>query len=278
MGLLGRIPPQGKSSPYKNMNITQEQREALQNTPFTLEESEEETTEETEGEESPAESTEAVSGSTEEEPVADKARVPYSRFETVNEAKIVAETEARMLREELAKFKGSATVEADQNVDLPEEWVALYGDSDDAKKAYAYQVKLNERIQDEAANKAIERIQSKAKDEQELIDKNLEQIEGDLAKFQEKLGRDLTDSEESAILDIQDEFTPKDENGRYLAPLLSPEKAFEVYTLRRSTAKAAKIQTKRAVTSLTGAGSGGEVSTSSADYNALKWGSWRDKI
>ena len=243
---------------------------------FDEDASEEETTPEPEVVEK---SEEKVSESTDEDSVADKARIPYSRFETVNEAKIKAEARAELLEQQLEEArKGSKTVESSTDIDLPEEWVELYGDSDAAKRAYALQIGLNERLIETAETKVFERIQNQAKEEQEMVNKNLEIIEDSLAQFQEKLGRDLTEVEESAILDIQDEFTPKDENGSYVAPLLSPEKAFEVYELRTATAKAHKVQAKRGVVSLTGASSEGDVSASSANYNPSAWGSWRDKV
>lgn len=238
----------------------------------------EESEEETKAEEVVKESTEAVSASTDEDAVADKARIPYSRFQTVNEEKIRAEERARLLEEQLAEFKRPVTADTQQEIELPPEWVELYGDGDVARKAYQIQLNVNERIQEEAANKAYERMQSRAKEEQESVSKGLEIIEDGLKKFQETLGRSLTETEENAILDVQDEFTPKDENGNYIAPLFSPEKAYEVYTLRTQAAKAAKTQAKRGVVSLTGASSEGDVSSSNANYNPQSWGSWRDKV
>ena len=235
---------------------------------------EEETTPEAEVVE---ENEEAVSGSTEEEPVADKARIPYSRFETVNEAKIKAEARAELLEQQLEDFKKSKTVDT-EDIELPAEWVELYGDSDAAKRAYSLQLGINERLIETAQTKVLESIKSAEKEEKETIARNLEVIEDSLAQFQETLGRSLTEVEENAILDIQDEFTAKDSNGKYVSELLSPEKAFEIYTLRNTAVTAKKVQAKRGVVSLTGASSEGTVSGSSADYNPSAWGSWRDKV
>ncbi len=218
---------------------------------------------------------EPVSASTEEDAVADKARVPYSRFESVHERAIRAEERLKLLEEERASSK---TSEVSTEIQLPEEWVELYGDSDAAKRAYGLQVKLNERLQEEATNKVLEQIKNKDKEEQEFISKNIEEIDNSLIELSNNLGRKLSETEESAILDIQDEFTPKDNDGKYIAPLLSPEKAFEIYSLRQEKAKVAKTQARNRVVSITSATSEGDISNSSADYRPNQWGSWRDKL
>lgn len=260
------------------MNIPQEELDKLNTAEgeqfFDEDASEEEVAPEVEQVEEKSE--EQVSVSTDEDTVADKARVPYSRFESVHERAIRAEERAKILEEQLANAS-QKTVES-EDIELPAEWVELYGDSDAAKRAYTLQLGLNERLIETAENKVLERIQNQAKEEQEMLEKNLEYIEDSLASFQDKLGRPLTESEESSILDIQDEFTPKGEDGKYLAPLFSPEKAYEIYELRNAAAKAQKVQAKRGVVSLTGASSEGEVSTSFANYNPNAWGSWRDKV
>lgn len=257
------------------MNIPQEELDKLQGLSFmddesTHEEDESEENDDTQVEEEKGE----VSSSTEEDVVADKARVPYSRFESVNERAIRAEERLRIIEEEMAKSK---TVEPEE-IDVPSEWIELYGESDEAKRAYQLQLRLNERMQEEAANKAYERISNREKEEKEVLTKNLEYIEDNLDQFEKSLGRKLTEKEESSILDIQDEFTAKDENGKYIGELLSPEKAYEVYELRSQKAKVAKTQAKNRVLGLTGVSSEGDISDTSANYRPNVWGGWRDKL
>jgi hypothetical protein len=218
---------------------------------------------------------EEVSASTDKDAVADEARVPYSRFETVNERAIRAEERLKLLEEQVQ----SKTTESKVEGEIPEEWVELYGDSDAAKRAYQVQLKINEDLQERATQNAIDRIDSRGKEEREALDRNLESIDSSMKEFSDSLGRKLNDTEENAILDIQDEFTQKDENGNYLTPLLSPEKAFEIHTLRQDKAVSSKKQAKNRVLSVTGASSEGDVSNSSGkDYNASDWGAWRDKL
>lgn len=217
---------------------------------------------------------EKVSVSPEEDTVADKARIPYSRFEKVNERAIRAEERLRILEE--TRDTQSKT---ESNVDVPPEWIELYGDSDAAKRAYTLQVKLNNDLQQKASEKALEAIDSRNRQQEKAIEENLETIEIDIENFAKTLGRKLTETEENAILDIQDEFTQKDADGNYLSQLLSPEKAFEIYSLRQEKAVSTKKQAKNRVLSVTGASSEGDISNSSdANYNPQAWGGWRDKI
>ena len=219
---------------------------------------------------------EEVSVSPEEDTVADKARIPYSRFETVNEEKIRAQERVKYLEEQLAS---KTTPDIKAEVDMPEEWIELYGDSDAAKRAYQLQMSVNQRFQEEATQKAIDRIESQKVEREEALQENLKSIDDELNNFSNTLGRKLTETEESAILDIQDEFTQKDKDGNYLVPLLSPEKAFEIHTLRQEKQVSQKRQAKNRVLSATGADSEGDVSTApGANYNPNNWGSWRDKI
>lgn len=272
---LSEVPVKTKNSRNNYMNIPQAELDKLQGLSFGDDESTHEEEESKEEDNTPVEKEQGeVSSSTDEDVVADKARVPYSRFESVNERAIRAEERLKILEEEIVKSK---TVEPSE-IDVPTEWVELYGDSDEAKRAYQLQLKLNERMQEEASKNAYERIINREKEEKELVDKNLEEIENSIADFESTLGRKLTEKEESSILDIQDEFTAKDENGKYITSLFPPDKAFEIYELRSSKVRAAKTQAKNRVLGLTGASSEGDVSDTSAGYRPNVWGSWRDKI
>jgi hypothetical protein len=255
------------------MNIPQEELDKLNNVSvedvFPEEIQEEDQQEETEQPEEQVK--EEVSVSPDEDTVADEARIPYSRFEKVNERALRAEERLKILEEQM-----TAKTETKSNeLEMPEEWIELYGNSDAAKRAYELQLKREEKLQEQL----IERIEAQKKQEEETIKNNISYIDQQLTEFQGKLGRKLSETEENAILDIQDEFTQKDANGNYLTQLLSPEKAYEIYSLRQEKTIMAKKQAKNRVLSVTGAGSESEVdTTSNADFNPSAWGSWRDRI
>lgn len=220
---------------------------------------------------------EKVSVSPDEDTVGDKPRVPYSRFETVQERAIRAEERLAIL-EEQSKARDENTDSYD-NISVPDEWKELYGDSDEARKAYAIQLRLNEKNAEETTKKVLESIKQEQIEQEQVAKQNLEYIESNIARLEESLGKKLTEAEESSILDIQDEFTPKDNDGNYLAPLLDAEKAYEIYTLRGSTAKAEKSQIRRKVVSITSSNSEGESSNKAFEnYRPGEGGLWRDKL
>lgn len=220
---------------------------------------------------------EKVSESPDEDSVGDKPRVPYSRFESVNERAIRAEERAKILEEQLNTR--NQNTDYDEDISVPDEWKELYGDSDEARKAYAIQLKLNEKNAEETTKKVLESIKQEQAEQEQIVQQNLDYIETNITNLEETIGRKLTESEESSILDIQDEFTPKDSDGNYIAPLLDAEKAYEIYTLRGSTAKAEKSQIRRKVVSITNSNSEGESSNKAFEnYRPGEGGLWRDKL
>jgi hypothetical protein len=62
----------------------------------------------------------------------------------------------------------------------------------------------------------------RVKDNVAIIDELLEDLEAEI-------GRKLSEDETSAVLDIVDEYTPKDNKGNYLVELLPFDYAWEIY-------------------------------------------------
>lgn len=69
------------------------------------------------------------------------------------------------------------------------------------------------------------------------INDNVSEIDDRLEDLTEYLGRELTEDETSAILDIVDEYTPKDSDGNYLVGLIPFDYAWEVYQAKKSIGK-----------------------------------------
>ena len=213
---------------------------------------------------------EKVSPSPAKEAVADEAeqevaRIPYSRFEKVNERAIQAETEARLLKEQLEALNGSK----EESVDVPKEWLEMYGDNDQARQAWDRQLIIQKRFEEEAIQKAKEAVREERQESEKVSEQNLNHIEDNLAQFETTLGRKLSEDEESGILDVQDEFTPKNEKGEYVTDLMSPEKAFEIYSLRQNKNKVNNSQARRRVVSLT------SVNSDNSDTDQNNWADWR---
>ncbi|MDR3642873.1 MAG: hypothetical protein P4L74_04575 [Candidatus Doudnabacteria bacterium] len=74
--------------------------------------------------------------------------------------------------------------------------------------------------------------QKQASDEDQRIEGNIGIIDEQFLELEEIVGRELTEEEQSAILDIVDEYTPKDKDGNYLCSLLPFDYAWEIYEVK----------------------------------------------
>ena len=71
--------------------------------------------------------------------------------------------------------------------------------------------------------------QKQAMDEDQRIEGNIGIIDEQFLELQDMIGRELTEDEQSEVLDIVDEYTPKDKDGNYLCSLLPFDYAWEIY-------------------------------------------------
>ena len=72
-----------------------------------------------------------------------------------------------------------------------------------------------------------------ATDEDERIKGNIEIIDDQFLELEEMIGRELTEEEQSEVLDIVDQYTPKDKEGNYLCSLLPFDYAWEIYETKK---------------------------------------------
>lgn len=209
-------------------------------------------------------------------------KVPYSRFkkyhDEARQAKIEAE-EWRRKAEELEQQRPTRYEEDDSS--MPSYWKELYGDSDASRRAWQIQEQREQEIEKRAYEAAL-----RATEEQELIQQ--ERIEGNVAAIDENfellsdyVGRELTAKEQSAILDIVDDFTPKDEYGRYAGPLIPFDKAWEMYELKQGSARASQRKDRDNVAALSGTSSQGNTEVNEEadrNWNPLARGTWRKRL
>ncbi len=217
------------------------------------------------------------------EPTGDvENKVPYSRFETVNQRALDAEREAeswRLRAEELSR-----TPKFEESKSLSPEWIELYGDSEASKKAWAVEQRRLASIREEmirdARREALEAVREERVQEQRGIEENVETIDSRLESLQEYLKRPITESEESALLDIVDEFTPKDEDGNYAGDTISFGKAWQIYEMQQAQSNSSSKKSRNNVVNATGRQSQGEPSNVEADknWNPLDWKSWKNKV
>ncbi len=212
------------------------------------------------------------------EPSEEESKVPYSRFKKFHD-------EAKHFQEEAEMWKAKAEAIRPAQVDevKPDEiWTKLYGDSPEAKEAYKLQQQREEALAQRYRDEALEAVRNQKYEEAERTEKNLETLDDHLEQVSAVAGRDLTEKEESAILDIIDDYTPKGADGNYSGAMLSPDKAWELYELKTQASLAPKRQSRDAVASLSGSPSQGESQAVKDERNKNfqpgNWGSWRDRL
>lgn len=213
----------------------------------------------------------------------DPPRIPYSRFESVNEAKIRAEMELELLKQQLAQrdAPSSRTQEISEH-NPPSEFLELYGDTPESRNAWKVQMQLDTKrfaaIEESAAKRAVESLKAAQIQEAQEVEERVDDMQSSFDEFSAQNKRPLSDLEQDKILDIIDEFTPKDEQGNYVAHFIPVDKAVEIYDLRSSKSSAKKIESKRKASILAGASSEGEPSSGDkgSHFRAGQWDSWRN--
>ncbi len=205
----------------------------------------------------------------EEEP--EEGKVPYRRFKKyVDRAK---ESEAKLLAlaDEIESLKKTRQTPV-QETELPKEWVNLYGDSEASKEYYKAESSRREELLKAAEDRAYERLLQSTKAEAERVEANEAFLDEGLENLSETLGRDLTEDEEGAVLDLVEEFSAKDEDGNLVA-VFPIDKAWEIYELKEKALKTSQTSKKANISSVISAKSKGGTAknTPQEDFNP-SWG------
>lgn len=207
----------------------------------------------------------------------EETKVPYSRFKKFHDEALQLRQEAADWRAKAEAIKPSAEVESN----VPDYWKELYGESDQSLRAWKIQQEANERMMEAAQQKALEAVRKERIQEEQQVQQNLATLDDHLELVSAAAGRDLTDKEESAVLDIIDEFTPKGEDGSYLGAMLPADKAWEIYELKTQASQGPKKQSRDAVASLSGSQGQGDPSSSverDKSFNPLNWNAYKDRL
>ena len=212
-------------------------------------------------------------------------RVPYSRLKTVMERARAAEEEAREARERLQELEKQRrelpSVSHETPEDLPSYWVKLYGDTDASKEAFKYELARQDEIRREAKEEALKAVREERTTQAAAQRANETKIDEGLEDLTNFVGRELTEEEQVAVLDIVDEYTPKDDDGSYAGATIPFEKAWEIYEMKQANTGNASKKARAVPTALTGQGTNGEPSVTTKnnqEFNPMDWSAWRKRI
>lgn len=138
---------------------------------------------------------------------------------------------------------------------VPDEWKKVLGETESTDAFYDLLDRELSTREQRAADKAYERFVEDQRDNTEAVRANEGAIDNELESLEDSIGRELTDEEAAAILDIADELTPQ-ENGKYLTNLVPLRAAYGEYRARQFEAKAPQQQQRQRVASVVSAKGG----------------------
>lgn len=215
----------------------------------------------------------------------EETKVPYSRFKKFHDRALEAEREAAEWRQRAETFRPERSEpEVDPQDEAYQLWIENFGDNEAAHKAWKNQLKITETLEqraiERAEKRAVEAVREHQDEEVARTEQNVEMLDENFEDLEAFVGRDLSDKEQSAVLDIVDEYTPKDDRGNYAGAILPFEKAWEIYELKSQAGKAPKAKARDGVASLTGQHSQGDTNITEKDknFNPMDWDSWRNRV
>lgn len=201
-----------------------------------------------------------------------KVRIPASRLKTLTSRLDEAETkrleDKRAYEERVAALE--AQIKADKEEDLPEWWVEAYGDNEVSRQGYKNQV----RIMREETKRVFAEQEAQRQAEEAEREARLEAIgqsfDEQMDELEESLGRTLTASQKTELLDIVGEYSPQD-NGRYIA-YLPIEKAYDIWSKSQTTDAGKQEMARMGGIQSTGS------TTVAASVERPQWGDWRKRF
>ncbi len=207
----------------------------------------------------------------------DEQRVPYSRFKKFHDEARQARQEAEYWRQQ-AQSKPEPKNETKENSDAPAWWIKLYGDSPQTREGWQIYAEEQNKFATQVKEEARREIELQRIEETRKVEENVSTIDNNLETLSSFLGRELTEKEQSSVLDIVDEYTPKDDDGNYLGGLLPFDKAWEIYELKQKSQKSASKESRDKVAQLTGSPSQKEASGDSDKNFNPSWNALDDAI
>jgi len=212
------------------------------------------------------------------EPV-EEDKVPKSRFLTMHQRAVEAEKALRTFEAERESRPEIAEPISDDE-DLHKFYITTFGQTEMAEKLYQNELSRLNSIEERAAERAYERLSQREQQNEELITQRVSSFDAAFDELGVVTGKDtFTDEEQVAMLDIVEEYSPKDRDGKIPAEYLLPlDKAYEIYQLQRETSKPDR-SARNAIAGLSGARSqGAPANSSDADWRPGQRGRWENKL
>ena len=200
-----------------------------------------------------------------EEPEAEEEKVPKSRFLTMHQRAVEAE---KALRQFEAERTNTPTVQAPiaDDADLKKFYTETFGEGELADKLYNNELARLTSIEEKAADRAFERFTNMSREQEEVFNSRVESFDRAFEELGVVEGKEFTDDEQVAMLDIVEKYSPKDGSGKLIGEHLMPlDQAYEIYQIQQRPETQAKRTERNKVASLSGARSEGGTSATDAE-------------
>jgi hypothetical protein len=200
-----------------------------------------------------------------------KIRIRKSRLNTLETelADLRAKTqEANSFKTRVAALEEQLSRSSQTEEVLPDWWKEAYGDNDVSKKGYANQQRIfREELTREFERREAERQAAEAQ-RSEQISAIESSFDEQMDELEESIGRELTSKQKEELLVIVGEYSPTDDEGKYLA-YMPVDKAYALWSKGQGTDTG-----KREMAQIAGLQSSGGTVDTNSDWRP---GGWRQK-
>lgn len=134
--------------------------------------------------------------------------------------------------------------------EMPPEWIALYGTTPEAEKAWKVQESLLKSVKESATTDALERFRNEQQEERQEQKKFESFIDAELESLEDTFDTDLTSNAPAArkarreFLELVEKLSPKDEEGN-VTGYADFESAFEIYKANQSKEKSPEVVSRQ---------------------------------
>lgn len=211
-------------------------------------------------------------------PEVEEEKVPKSRFLTMHQRAIEAEKALRQFAAERAS-EPEPQREVANDEDLKKFYTTTFGATELADKLYQAELARLSAIEERATDRAFERLSQREQVEQRVIEDRVSSMDSAFEELSVVTGKDLSDDEQVAILDIVEKYSPKDRNGKIPEEyLMSLDDAYEIYQMQHEAAKPNRSQ-RNAIAALSGARSQGAAGTTAdSEWKPGMRARWESKL
>jgi len=203
----------------------------------------------------------------------DEPRIPKKRFNKVYAERQEFEERLKQSDERINRLtdllEKSLTSSQQKQLEktTPEKWKKILGEDNPLTDEFYELLQSELAEQRKLAKEELNREwEERTQKESKVLTERTNKLEAEHNQFASSVGINLSTTEGdealAKILEIQDELTPTDDNGKYAQPLIPLAVAYEVFKARGLSVQKGQKQNRDKFSGIVSAGRGGDVDTS----------------